>query len=65
MFERRKRETSPFDEDVEEHEVTWLSPKLLGEFGFTEWTRSGKLRHPRFQGLRRDKEAGDVVREDG
>lgn len=37
--------------------------KLVGEFGFTEWTRDGKLRHPRFLGLRRDKPARDVVRE--
>ncbi|MDZ7783968.1 MAG: hypothetical protein U5K56_13875 [Halioglobus sp.] len=39
-------------------------PDLPGEFGFTEWTRDGKLRHPRFLGLRRDKPAGQVVRED-
>jgi bifunctional non-homologous end joining protein LigD len=30
---------------------------------FTEWTRNGQLRHPRFLGLRRDKKAKDVVRE--
>jgi bifunctional non-homologous end joining protein LigD len=31
---------------------------------FTEWTRDGTLRHPSFQGLREDKRAGDVVREE-
>ena len=30
---------------------------------FTEWTRAGRLRHPRFLGLRDDKAAGEVVRE--
>ncbi|MGH2737968.1 MAG: non-homologous end-joining DNA ligase, partial [Actinomycetota bacterium] len=30
---------------------------------FAEWTRDGRLRHPRFQGLRRDKDPREVVRE--
>jgi bifunctional non-homologous end joining protein LigD len=42
----------------------WLTPKLVGEVAFTEWTREGILRHPTFQGLREDKSPGDVVRED-
>ena len=63
LLRERKRESSPFDDDVRETEVTWVKPDLVGEFGFTEWTRSGKLRHPRFLGLRRDKRAGDVIRE--
>jgi bifunctional non-homologous end joining protein LigD len=57
------RKTSPFSDPVNEAEVTWVSPVLVGAFGFTEWTAAGKLRHPRFLGLRRDKAAGDVVRE--
>jgi bifunctional non-homologous end joining protein LigD len=62
-MDRLARKTSPFVDDVPETDITWISPKLVGEFGFTEWTRSGKLRHPRFLGLRRDKAAKDVVRE--
>jgi len=42
----------------------WVEPELVGEVAFTEWTREGILRHPTFQGLREDKEAGEVVRED-
>jgi len=30
---------------------------------FTEWTRDGRLRHPRYLGLREDKDAHEVVRE--
>lgn len=41
----------------------WVKPKLVAEVAFTEWTRAGRLRHPRFLGLRRDKKARDVVRE--
>jgi DNA ligase D-like protein (predicted ligase) len=43
--------------------VHWIEPELVGEVAFTEWTRAGQLRHPRFQGLRRDKAARQVVRE--
>jgi bifunctional non-homologous end joining protein LigD len=61
-LDERRRETSPFDDDVHE-DATWVRPDLVAEIGFTEWTRAGKLRHPRFLGLRRDKAAKDVVRE--
>jgi len=57
------RKTSPFADAVKEDQVTWVTPEIVGEFGFTEWTTAGRLRHPRFLGLRRDKQAGDVVRE--
>ena len=43
--------------------VHWVRPHLVGEVGFSEWTDAGELRHPRFQGMRDDKEARDVVRE--
>ncbi len=44
-------------------DATWVRPELVGEFGFSEWTRDGKLRHPRYLGLRDDKDASEVVRE--
>jgi len=43
--------------------VHWVQPRLVGEVGFSEWTTDGELRHPRFQGLRDDKDPADVVRE--
>jgi bifunctional non-homologous end joining protein LigD len=43
--------------------VHWIRPELVGEVGFSEWTSAGQLRHPRYLGLRRDKEARAVVRE--
>jgi bifunctional non-homologous end joining protein LigD len=43
--------------------VHWVEPRLVAQVGFTEWTGDGQLRHPRFQGLRRDKDPADVVRE--
>jgi bifunctional non-homologous end joining protein LigD len=50
-------------QSIKERNVTWVEPKLVAEIGFTEWTRDGRLRHPRFQGLRDDKSATEVVRE--
>ncbi|MEV5776561.1 non-homologous end-joining DNA ligase [Streptomyces antimycoticus] len=44
--------------------VNWARPELVAEIAFTEWTAEGRLRHPRFLGLRRDKPAREVVREE-
>ena len=41
----------------------WARPELVAQVGFAEWTRDGRLRHPRYIGLREDKPASDVVRE--
>src|SRR5262249_49796377 len=41
----------------------WVDPVLVGEVAFTEWSDDGALRHPSFQGLRPDKNAKDVIRE--
>jgi bifunctional non-homologous end joining protein LigD len=48
---------------VKERNVHWARPDLVAQIGFTEWTRDGLLRHPRFQGLRTDKAPTEVVRE--
>jgi len=54
----------PFDQKVKhENDTTWLIPKLVGEVKFTEWTSEGEMRHPAFLGLRTDKKALDVIRE--
>jgi bifunctional non-homologous end joining protein LigD len=41
----------------------WVEPRLVGQVSFEEWTNDGKLRQPRFQGLRDDKDPSEVVRE--
>lgn len=43
--------------------VHWTRPEVVVQVAFIEWTAHGKLRHPRLVGVRRDKPAGDVVRE--
>ena len=44
--------------------VTWLQPKLICEVAFAEWTKDGILRQPIFQGMREDKSAKEVKREE-
>jgi bifunctional non-homologous end joining protein LigD len=63
----QRRSESPFADasEIRERGVTWVEPELVAEVGFTEWTTAGRLRHPRFQGLRDDKSAREVVREAG
>jgi bifunctional non-homologous end joining protein LigD len=55
---------SPFGAgDPPSRDTTWVKPELVAQVAFTEWTRDGRLRHPRYLGLRDDKPARDVVRE--
>jgi bifunctional non-homologous end joining protein LigD len=59
-----ERGRPPFERGVlPRSQVHWVEPRLVGQVAFTEWTADGQLRHPRFQGLRRDKDPTDVVRE--
>jgi bifunctional non-homologous end joining protein LigD len=43
--------------------VHWVRPELVAQVRFSSWTEDGRLRHPTFRGLRRDKSAREVVRE--
>jgi DNA ligase D-like protein (predicted ligase) len=62
---RLARPDSPFAEPVRPLPAGthWVEPRLVGQIGFSEWTSAGRLRHPRFLGLREDKAPEDVVRE--
>jgi len=41
----------------------WVQPKTVVQVGFIQWTRHGKLRHPRLLSIRHDKTPREVVRE--
>ncbi|MGB3021831.1 MAG: DNA ligase, partial [Methyloceanibacter sp.] len=65
MLEPLITETKPVEAKVpSEVNTTWVRPKLVCEVKFTEWTAKGEMRHPVFLGLRTDKKATDVVREE-
>jgi bifunctional non-homologous end joining protein LigD len=58
-----RRGDPPFADAPRFRDATWVEPRLVAQVGFSEWTRDGRLRHPRFLGLREDKDAREVVRE--
>ncbi len=59
-----RTEASPFTGRQPERGAIFARPELVGEVDFREWTRAGTLRHPAFKGLRDDKDARGVVREE-
>jgi bifunctional non-homologous end joining protein LigD len=62
---RLARSTSPFSDAprTEARDANWVTPRLVGEVAFAEWTDDGRLRHPAWRGLRPDKRPDQVVRE--
>jgi len=63
QLQKLEQADSPFVDRVREKSLHWAQPRLVAEVAFTEWTRDGRLRHPRFEGLRSDKDPRTVVRE--
>jgi len=66
-LDRIARPTKPFAEipkDPDLRRAIWVEPKLVGEVEFSEWTNDNVIRHPSFQGMREDKKATDVLREE-
>jgi bifunctional non-homologous end joining protein LigD len=61
-----RRETSPFDSDGPKmpRGAVFVEPDRVAEVEFREWTESGHLRAPSYKGLRDDKPAELVVREE-
>jgi bifunctional non-homologous end joining protein LigD len=58
-----ERKTSPFVNEVPRDRARgarWVSPKLVGEVEFLNWTTDGRLRAPRWRGLRSDKDPQDL-----
>ena len=60
-FKPLKRKEPPLESPSRLRDVTFLSPKLVAQIAYTEWTKDEKLRHPVFLGLRDDKDARDVA----
>jgi bifunctional non-homologous end joining protein LigD len=60
-----ERATSPFDDvpGADARDAHWVTPKLVGEVEFAEWTSADRLRQPSWRGWRTDKSADSVVRE--
>jgi bifunctional non-homologous end joining protein LigD len=65
LLKARETPASPFSSRIKTNEPAhWVRPDLVAQVKFTEWTTDDKLRHPVYLGLRDDKRAADVVREE-
>ncbi len=64
-LQRLERKTPPFAQvpRPDSNDAVWISPKLVGEVEFAEWTPTSKMRHPSWRGWREDKSPADVHRE--
>ena len=67
-LDARARDTSPFASPFtglgrNAGKPHWVTPTLVAEVSFGEWTRDGHLRHAVFRSLRSDKPARAIVRE--
>ena len=63
---RLRAKSSPFGTTITGAEAKgahFVKPELVGEVAFGEWTPAGRLRHPKWKGLRPDKDPDDVTRE--
>jgi bifunctional non-homologous end joining protein LigD len=66
-LEKLRVDTPPFAGTLtaeERRDVRWVKPELVAEVEFRSWTGAHLLRHASFRGLRDDKPAKEIVRED-
>lgn len=64
VLKAKARSTSPFAVGSKMNgKPNWVTPTLVAEVSFGEWTRAGHIRHAVFRGLRDDKDATTIVRE--
>ncbi|MDT0685099.1 DNA ligase D [Autumnicola psychrophila] len=65
MFEARETDENPFEKKInlKGRKPNWIKPELICEVQFTEWTKSGNMRHPVFKGLRNDKNVPEITGE--
>ncbi|QDZ10683.1 DNA ligase D [Devosia ginsengisoli] len=63
QLDSRARKTDPFVNVPRPiaKSAHWVTPELVAEIGYTEFTPDGIMRHPSFLALREDKPAGDVA----
>ena len=54
----------PLPAEERGRDPVWVEPRMVIEIDFRGWTHGTRLRHPSFKGVREDKLATEVVRED-
>jgi bifunctional non-homologous end joining protein LigD len=64
LLDEREWPTSPFAQEVPREfarRAQWVTPDLVGEAGFRRWTSDGRLWHPKWRGLRPDRDPTEIV----
>ncbi|RZJ65945.1 MAG: DNA ligase D [Flavobacterium sp.] len=62
-LDKLERKTPAFKNPPKEKNVHWVTPKLVANVKFSEFTETNSMRHPVYLGLRPDKKAQDVILE--
>lgn len=62
-LEQKQPTVRPSPAGIKRNEIHWVKPELVANVEFTNWTQEGLLRQASFQGLREDKPAQQVRRE--
>lgn len=62
-LKRLDRKTTPFDQEPKVKDSHWVTPSLVAQIKFMEWTEDGSMRHPVFIGIKTDKDAKNVILE--
>src|SRR5690606_465006 len=64
QLQKRGATASPFADAPAALKAHWVRPTLVAEVVFSDWTREGRVRHAVFKGLRDDKPARSIRREE-
>ncbi len=62
-LKRLGRKTTPFVKEPKLKDSHWVTPSLVAQIKFMEWTENRSMRHPVFLGLKTDKDAKKVLLE--
>jgi bifunctional non-homologous end joining protein LigD len=64
MWELRQDESPVYPRPKTNEEAVWVRPEIVVEVEFSEWTEDGLMRQPVYLGIRTDKTARDVTKEE-
>jgi len=64
LLEKTPRATSPFADKVPKPGPIWVEPNLVAEIEYRRWPKGGMVQQAAYKGLRMDKKASQVIKEE-